>query len=757
MSNLPALPADTLLAGDFRIIRVLGAGGFGITYLAEETALARQVTIKEYFPTEFAARGADSTVVARDEEAARDFKWGLDRFIEEAQTLARFDHPNIVRVYRYFRANETAYMVLGFEEGQSLKAWLKSLGRAPRQREIDAIVAPLLNALETLHAADFLHRDIAPDNIIIRTDGTPVLIDFGSARGEIATRSRTVSALVKPGYSPYEQYAETGHRQGAWTDIYALAATLYQAITGKRPPDAPSRVVKDELISARDAALSSYRPRFLAAIDRALALDIGFRPQSVAAWRGDLLAPEAAKTRWLGLGSAGGDDAIAKTRALPQQDAGSAVPPPPDVPGRQGGLIEYIEKVKNKGKAAQPSAAAAKPAGDASPKPAKAERKGRAVALAAGKSQLPVAAAPARLKRVAPKPRAVRGASGWRSLAIKLGIGAVIAGLAVQIDTYLPRSGTPASRGASVVTGAVREPVAATFIAGHRGGTRAVAFSDDGRSIVTTGADGAVKLWNASSGTLMWSRDVDGGAATALSVMGRRALTASASGQVALWDLDRGERIGAWQHGPVPIWAVAFAGDTGHAVTAGQDGTVSLWDMQAGGAAPIMQFEGHDGPAYAVAFARTGAFIASGGADRTVRLWNPTTLGLIRVYRGHRDAVTAVAFSPDGKLMASGSADGGVRLWSTSSQRLFRVLSGHRGRVAGLAFAPDGSTLLSTGEDGAVRVWDFRRSRAPLSVQSGASGISAAAFSPDGRRMAIASREGDVRLAEATPAKRVRE
>ena len=259
-SNLLALPDGTELVGDFRIKRVLGAGGFGITYLAEEIALARLVTIKEYFPADYAARSATSEASPRSQDCADDYKWGLDRFIEEAQTLARFVHPNIVRVYRYFRANNTGYMVLHFEEGGSFKSWLKGLKRAPRQAELDRIVAPLLDALEMVHKGDFLHRDIAPDNIIIRKDGSPVLIDFGSARGEIASHSKTVSALVKPGYSPYEQYATTTRQQGPWTDIYALGATLYHAIAGKRPPDAPSRMVNDEYVPAREAALSSYRP-----------------------------------------------------------------------------------------------------------------------------------------------------------------------------------------------------------------------------------------------------------------------------------------------------------------------------------------------------------------------------------------------------------------------------------------------------------------------------------------------------------------
>ena len=347
MTQLVALPDGTELAGDYKIVRVLGAGGFGVTYLADEPELTRKVSIKEYFPSDFALRTESLEATPRSEGCTSDYNWGLDRFVEEAQTLAKFDHHNIVKVHRIFRANNTAYMVLRFEEGKNFKSWLKDLGRAPRQKELDQIVAPLLDALEVIHKADFLHRDIAPDNIIIRNTGDPVLIDFGAARSDIAAHSKTktVSALVKPGYSPYEQYAETSRQQGPWTDIYAFAATLYHAVTGKRPPDSPSRMLKDEMVPVREAALGGYRASFLDAIQQALTLVVDGRPRSVAAWRGALLAPEPEKP---GLFQRFKEKTEVRRRKDDAQRVAEAitqtpVPPPPDAPGPKGGLLDFVE------------------------------------------------------------------------------------------------------------------------------------------------------------------------------------------------------------------------------------------------------------------------------------------------------------------------------------------------------------------------------------------------------------------------------
>lgn len=276
------LPTGTRV--DHYVIReVLGAGGFGITYLAEHEGLGKQYAIKEYFPHAFSYRHGRS--VRPTSAGDGTYKWGLERFVTEARALAKFKHPAIVDVTSIFEANGTAYIVLGYESGVDMTQWLKRLGRPPAQDELDRLLAPLLSALEEVHRHSMMHRDISPDNLLIREDGRPVLIDFGSARESIRGRARALSAIVKHGYSPPEQYTSRPELQGPWTDIYALSATLYRAISGKLPPDATERIVRDDLQPLARLARAPYRQGFLEAIDRGLRMKVEERPQSIVEWR----------------------------------------------------------------------------------------------------------------------------------------------------------------------------------------------------------------------------------------------------------------------------------------------------------------------------------------------------------------------------------------------------------------------------------------------------------------------------------------
>jgi serine/threonine protein kinase len=280
--NVQALPPGTRL-GDYRLDAVIGHGGFGITYRAFDTQLAKFVAIKEYLPVEFAVRHADGHVVPRGARFADDFAWGRERFLDEARALARFRHPHIVPVLRYFEANGTAYTVMEFEDGRNLAELLRDPARRLSADDVRRLAEGLLNGLGAVHAQGFLHRDIKPSNIIIRRDGVPVLIDFGAARQAVGERSRTLTGVLTPQYAPIEQYALDG-RQGPWSDIYSAAAVLHHAIAGRPPPDAAARVGKDPYRPLAETAGDRFDPAFLAAIDRALAFAPADRPQSIKDW-----------------------------------------------------------------------------------------------------------------------------------------------------------------------------------------------------------------------------------------------------------------------------------------------------------------------------------------------------------------------------------------------------------------------------------------------------------------------------------------
>jgi serine/threonine protein kinase/HAMP domain-containing protein len=296
---------------EYRLDGVLGQGGFGIVYAATDTNLDAKVVIKEYLPEEFAYRAADDTVSARADKDQDFYLTGLDRFLVEARTLATFRHPNIVRVVRFFEANRTAYMVLEYERGQPLKAWRRR-HEDINEEAIVALVAPLLDGLAAVHRAGYLHRDIKPDNIYVRDeDGSLVLLDFGAARQAAYDRVET-GAVVTPGYGALELYAGGG-RQGPWTDIYSMGATLYWLIGGRKPVEAPGRVGEhDPLPPAQELGRDRYSPQFLEAIDWALHLQPNERPADVDQWRARLFAAHPAALGLQAALAAGDPDAYRK-------------------------------------------------------------------------------------------------------------------------------------------------------------------------------------------------------------------------------------------------------------------------------------------------------------------------------------------------------------------------------------------------------------------------------------------------------------
>ena len=276
---------------------MLGQGGFGITYRARDVQLGREVAIKEYLPSALAVRQDGSTVLPRTTKMADDFGWGRDRFVTEGRTLASLHRvPAIVQVFDFLEANGTAYIVMELLSGATLEDRINTGGRL-KPEEVDRILWPLLDGLEQVHAAGFLHRDIKPANILLDANGNPTLIDFGASRAAMVGRTAAMTAIFTPGYAAAEQM--TSAKQGPWTDIYGLAATIYHAIAGKAPPNAFDRMLDDGYEPLARIAPPGFSPGVLAGIDAGLTVAARDRPQSISGWRpilGMSAAPEAGAT-----------------------------------------------------------------------------------------------------------------------------------------------------------------------------------------------------------------------------------------------------------------------------------------------------------------------------------------------------------------------------------------------------------------------------------------------------------------------------
>lgn len=279
-----ALPAGYRF-NEFEIKEVIGGGGFGIVYRAWDHQLERTIAIKEYMPVSLAVRAANMSLELRGERFHKLFTAGRNSFIQEARLLARFNHPGLLHVLRFWEENGTAYMGTLYYSGMTLKEWQITSPDSIDESWIRRLLPPLFGAIDTIHAAGYLHRDISLDNIQIQENQLPVLLDFGSARKEIGNLSDETEIMLKPGFAPIEQYSEEGEiEQGPWTDIYALGAVLHNLITGHAPPVSVVRCIEDNYQPLVERKPEGYSLPLLHAIDCALAMKPADRPQSIDAF-----------------------------------------------------------------------------------------------------------------------------------------------------------------------------------------------------------------------------------------------------------------------------------------------------------------------------------------------------------------------------------------------------------------------------------------------------------------------------------------
>lgn len=293
------LAPGTVLMGRYAVGRVLGKGGFGVTYLAYDLKGEFRVAIKEYMPDTLAYRTPGNTIISTYEgDKEESFRLGAEKFYEEAKTVSRFNgHPNIINVQEFFYENNTAYFVMEYIEGVDLKTYVTRMGGTLSQKECTEILTPILDALIVVHSVGVLHRDISPDNIYVTTDGGVKLLDFGAARQVLGEKSKSLSVVLKPGFAPIEQYQTRG-KQGQWTDVYALAATMFYCLTGQVPEAAMDRVEAEMENRSADGVSQTLwnsgtiSQRLAVVLRKALALRASERYQNMGEFKQALIAAQ---------------------------------------------------------------------------------------------------------------------------------------------------------------------------------------------------------------------------------------------------------------------------------------------------------------------------------------------------------------------------------------------------------------------------------------------------------------------------------
>lgn len=370
------LPIGTRLH-DFEITGVLGEGGFGIVYIAFDHSLQRNVAIKEYMPGVLATRADDHSILVRAERHQETFNVGLKSFINEARFLAQFDHPSLVKVYRFWEQNQTAYTAMQYYDGQTVKDIVTHAPELVNEAWCRKMLQQILEALEMLYTMRILHRDVSPDNIIVQENGDAVLLDFGSARQIIGDRTRGLTVILKPGYAPVEQYAgDASLDQGAYTDIYSLSAVIYYAIMKEPPATSIARMVKDPIPPLAQRGVEGYSTAFLAAIDKGLAVMAHERPQTIDAFREllDIKSSGAPRVR-----PSGNTQRFATLDRLPANPTTGIPPEPVAAAGTAAGAAaaagDKVAKPVAKPVANAAAKTGAKPAPKPAPKPAGAAAK----------------------------------------------------------------------------------------------------------------------------------------------------------------------------------------------------------------------------------------------------------------------------------------------------------------------------------------------------------------------------------------------
>ncbi len=709
-----ALPTGYQL-GEYRIQSVLGHGGFGITYLAKDSRLGSLVAIKEYFPQAFAVRDSRSTIRPRpdgDPDDRENYRWGLQEFLKEARALAQFKHNYIVRVLRFLEANGTAYMVMEYEAGESLTSYLSKHGGLLSEPMLLKVFLPILSGLQAVHDAGLLHLDIKPDNIYLRANGKPMLIDFGSARQAKSMSDPQQKVALTPGYSAIEHYPGRG-KQGPWTDTYSMGATLYRCITGQEPVDVVERHTTfkirgyDPLRPATDFDRPHFAAHIRECVDNALRLDPEDRPKSAAVLQNGLMGKgltEDARAEQSAYGS--GFIGIIKTVS-----GANSTKRPNRSPLEK--LIAFIVF------AATLTIVIPKILVDTS-RITEAELyegidslKAKVAAIADGAGRF----VDERIfgKKPAPKPTVARAhrPRPVRKKAIP----------PFEINKNLVRTITV--RGLPIVS---------------------LAFLSDDAVLASASADGVVELWKTDTGMLVKTLAARAGHSTALAASpdGQLLALPGPDNTIRLWAAKDNKEAGRLPGHSDRINVMAFSADGKLLASAAQDKSVTLWDVE--NRKRIRNLAESKTNVVSLAFSSNGRLLAAGDSEGGIQYWEvPTTTELAYALAGSA-VVTTLAFSPDGKWLASGGSDHQLRLWHIGIDRSDRVLSSTPDTVQALIFSPDKKWLIVAGTSDAIEMWNVESGEIVHELHGHNHDVYALALSRDGTLLASAGDDNTIRI-----------
>jgi serine/threonine protein kinase/sugar lactone lactonase YvrE len=679
-----ALPAGYSL-GEYEIEAVLGHGGFGVTYLARDKQLGTKVAIKEYFPRSLARRTDDWSIEPskhHDPQLVETYNWGRQQFLKEAQALGKFKHNNIVRVLRFLEANGTAYMVMEYEVGQSLSRQLKMRGGNINEQSLLRVFVPILNGLQAIHEAGLLHRDIKPENIYLRSDDTPMLIDFGAVSQSAQPNASNQPVTLTPAYAAIEQYPNQGE-EGPWTDIYGLGATMYRCIIGEQPAGSLQRFNEmrqyrpDPLTPITELKPEAYSEFVLQCVDWAMQIYPRNRPQTARELQDGLMgtrkAPAAVKK-------------ATTTAAANQQAATAPVSDEDYEPETHGEKIDRFKLILASmfgliliaaiaifvaylGKQSPEDVAAVEP----EVRDDEAPRVVRQVVSSSSPLHM--------VRQFTDSYNELRSASFVP--ATDQVVAAGVGGDLIVWDINSGRQWATLDRYHHTVRHLV-----------SLGGKR-VASADDA---------GKIMVWDIAKREAVKRMDGHSGAILAMAITpDRKWLVSGGRDQkVIAWNLGGGKnRVLAKGLGRVS--ALAISPDGREVAVGTSNGTIHLIELSSGG--KLLKIDTRDGAIETLSFSPDGATLASAGLSNDISLWDANDARLQRKLKNPKgQPVYSLVYSRKGELYA-GDGGGLITIWDTTEGLAAHKFFRHRGRVTSLVFSPDGKTLASTSADKSVGLW----------------------------------------------------